>query len=120
MKDKTLSPAQIEEFKEWCTYYISELGLRRYRVDIKSADIDACASVVCSQEGAWATITVNKKLEPENGDMSETLRLCALHECLHLLLSHYKYLADSRYGVCADDMTTEEEKIIAVLERIIP
>jgi len=120
-KTKKITKHQFDFFQDCCYEYIEKFGCKQYEVEIKKAKLDGqCARVKVSQGGAWANIEINQDMTiPVGQTINEYLRVTALHECLHILLSNYRMLSECRFNVDGEDVSSEEEKIIRVLEKLL-
>lgn len=110
---------EFEEFKRWCGHYKVVFGLMEwdfyYEMDDSDAHISECRF---DTFGYIATIALSKKGDALIKAKPEWMRDSALHEVLHIILSHIGIMARERFTT-KYEIDVEEERLTNLFQNII-
>lgn len=109
-----LNKAHYERFVSEVRRQVDRLGLQSYDVTIRHTRLDRgeWSNITSSEDGRAVLITYNSAIEQPDPEK------VARHEVAHLLLSHFQYLAESRY-TRQEAIDMEVERICTVLEKVL-
>ncbi len=117
-KSKTTA-RDFEIFKREFTKYQKLLGLTGIQVRFSHVDLDGSFAVIIKDYGEYiATVKLNKTVPPEQAH-HVTVRLCAKHEAIHLLLMRLEGEGKYRYAT-EESIDEAAEETVHRLENVIP
>jgi len=109
------SKADFSEFKKAFKEYVELFGLKMYTVYYYHEKIDgAYAGIEIDNSGMAAQVKLSTEVDKD----WDNSRNSAKHEAIHLLISNLGALAQSRF-ITPDQVYEENERIVAVLEKVI-
>ena len=100
----------FKTFKQFCEEWAKVLNLGDWQIYFHRQPLkDSFAETSCIMAGRVATITLTSTWDNSIRPLSkDSLRKCALHECVHLALAEMRNLATARY-ITKDELTEREE-----------
>ena len=107
----------LREFQKEFMKYVELFGLKGYSVLFGLEEIDGGhAEIRVNIRDRVATVVLSTAKHEKH---FQTMRDCAKHEALHLLIARLEDLAKRRY-VTPGDISEECEGIVEILEKSIP
>lgn len=111
--------ADFEEFKKYCLEFQEKFSLTNYKIYFHQVTIkDAFADCSWEKEAAVAVIRLARSWSNERAKTSKEIKLLALHEILHLLLSEIDDVAYARFAR-SQEIDEAEHGIIRRLEHAL-
>ena len=86
----------FELFKKECKKWIDRLGLHDWEYSFAHDNIDAMANCTSKNLAKIIILRLNKEITLVDKTKREEIKICALHEVLHVLLENLFYFANSR------------------------
>jgi hypothetical protein len=114
------TPKHFQVFKSYCQKWIDFLGLRGWFASFYHQPDNCQASVTSYPYKRSAKFNLSRKWKIRVTDAE--LERCAIHECLHLVLSLFadtaRRINEFPESMRGDALNREEEAIVVILENI--
>ena len=110
----------FEKFKKAFNEYVEAYGISGWQIIFRHTDLDAAYACISTDiEGRHSIVTLGKSWPDSEKDAWLSLELTARHEVIHLLLAEMTELARRRH-VGASQLDLEEERLVRILEELLP
>ena len=107
----------FELFKKWFKHYQDKFQLNEYRADFFHEKTGTSrAQIATNQMGKVTRVSFSTKWGEGKLD-EEFIKITAMHECFHLLLSRLRWIAGCRF-IGEEEITEEDERVVRKLENI--
>lgn len=110
----------FEKFKNTAFLCLDVYGLKGWHITFiheKLEGLYACIRI--NMEGRHAILVLSTEWPDNENAGWEGPEYSGRHEAIHLLLARLVYLAGCRFLTC-DELQNEEERLVRVLEKILP
>lgn len=109
---------QFNLFKDEFTEWQVKFELSHYRIDFYLKDIKGRADIRIDNYGKCAAVRLRRDWGNDDKITEFKLKDAAKHEAIHLLLSRFSDLAESRY-IREDELISCEEELVRKIQELI-